>query len=416
MASSPSESTRPAEPSRLRRVVRVLVRVCAGLAGALLLLIVVVVAQGWRAFGKSADGARLERMEASPQYGEGIFVNPQVVLNYPDEMMRGLSRRSEHREPEAALPVVTPAPGSYDEPPSSGLRVTWLGHSTILVEIDGRRVLTDPVWSERPSPVPWAGPKRYFDPPLALDALPELDAVVISHDHYDHLDYPTIVELAAMVDERGWDTKFLVPLGVGAHLEYWGVPEARLIELDWWEVFALPGREGELGDGFTITCAPARHASGRHVFDKDATLWAGYALTGPEHRVFFSGDTGLFPAMATIGETLGPFDLTMIEVGAYDRAWPDWHLGPEQAVRAHQLVQGRALLPVHWGLWDLAYHGWTEPMERTLAAAEAVEAAVYSPRPGEAFEVDGQAPEPTRWWPEVPWVSGEDDPIEASGM
>ena len=234
-----------------------------------------------------------------------------------------------------------------------------------------------------------------------VDQTPSIDAVVLSHDHYDHLDYPTI---AAIAD---WDTTFVAPLGVGAHLVYWGVPEDRVVELDWWERHAIGGLE--------LVCTPARHASGRTLFDFNATLWAGWAILGLEHRAFFSGDTGLFPAMRDIGDRLGPFDLTMIEAGAYGRSWPDWHLGPEQAVLAHQLVRGAVMLPVHWGLFDLAYHGWTEPIERVLVAAEAAGVTVLTPRPGESVQPRAP-PALQRWWPEVPWQTAGQAPIVATGM
>ena len=198
-----------------------------------------------------------------------------------------------------------------------------------------------------------------------------------------------------------------MPLGVGAHLAYWGVPEARILEVDWWDRIEL----GEL----TIVCTPARHASGRVLIDKDDTLWASYAFLGPQHRVYFSGDTGLFPALADIGARLGPFDLTMIEAGAYGSAWPDWHLGPEQAVTAHRMVSGRAMLPIHWGLFDLAYHGWTEPMERVLAAAAREGVTVLAPRPGASVEPEA-APALERWWPAIPWRTGAEDPIVATRM
>jgi len=377
---------------------RRLARGLGGLAAVLLLFMLIVLISGWRAFGKAPEGERRARMEASAQWVDDSFVNPQPIVNDSWLGMRDASDRSDEGTPAAPLPVVETDPRLFAHAPTSGLRVTWLGHSTMLVEIDGFRVLTDPVWGRRTSPLTWAGPARWYAPPLALEDLPELDAVVISHDHYDHLDYPTIVAM------KDWDTTFLVPLGVAAHLEYWGVPTARIVELDWWE-------EHHIG-GLTLTCVPARHASGRQLFDKDRTLWAGYTLVGPQHRVFFSGDTGLFPALTDIGERLGPFDLTMIEVGAYGQGWPDWHLGPEQAVEAHTRVRGELLLPVHWGLFDLAYHGWTEPIERVLVEARARGTKVVSPRPGESFEPATAAPaEP--WWPALEWRSAEAYPIAA---
>jgi L-ascorbate metabolism protein UlaG (beta-lactamase superfamily) len=222
--------------------------------------------------------------------------------------------------------------------------------------------------------------------------------VAISHDHYDHLDEGTLRRM------KDWDTRFVVPLGVGARLARWGVPEARITELDWWE----SERVGDL----EVVLVPARHASGRGLRDKDRTLWGGFAFLGPRHRVYFSGDTGMFPGLADIGERLGPFDLTMIEAGAYNPAWPDWHLGPEQAVAAHRMVRGRVLLPIHWGLFNLAAHGWTEPVERVLAAAGQVGATVAVPRPGEGFETE--APPHQRWWPDLPWKAGAEVPIRAT--
>jgi L-ascorbate metabolism protein UlaG (beta-lactamase superfamily) len=199
---------------------------------------------------------------------------------------------------------------------------------------------------------------------------------------------------------------FFVPLGVGAHLAHWGVPEAQIHELDWWASVAVGPVQ--------VTCTPARHASGRTGLDYNATLWAGWALRSAAHNVFFSGDTGLFDGLKTIGERLGPFDVTMIEVGAYDALWPDWHLGPEQAVLAHTWVDGEVLLPIHWGLFDLALHGWTAPIERTLAAAEAAGVRTALPRPGASFTV-GQPLPLDPWWPrDVPWRTAAEAPVIAT--
>ncbi len=388
-------------PSRRRIVWRWTKRIVAGLGIGILLLSTVAVIDGWQAFGKAPAGDRLARMQASPQYGDDVFVNPQPLYNDVWIMLRDLFGASPNATPDddTELPVVMGAQGRFDTPPASGLRVTWLGHSTMLVEIDGTVVLTDPVWGPRTSPVTWLGPARWYPPPLALNELPPVDAVVFSHDHYDHLDYPTVLAI------KDWDVPFIAPLGVGAHLEYWGVPVERIVEVDWWDRVPV----GEL----EIVATPSRHASGRQVFDQNRTLWAGYALLGEDHRVYFSGDTGLFPGMRDIGERLGPFDLTMIEVGAYGQGWPDWHLGPEQALRAHQMVRGELFLPVHWGLFNLAPHTWTEPIERVVVAAEAAGIPYVTPRPGASFEAS-PPPGVDRWWPDLPWRTQAQYPIVAT--
>ncbi len=359
------------------------------------------VADGWQAFGHRAEGDRLARMQRSPNWKGGQFVNPEPLANDLWGMLTGLVDASPATSPSSSVPAEHIDPKRFASAPASGLRVTWLGHAALLLEIDGHRVLTDPVWSQRASPLRWLGPTRWYTPSIALADLPKLDAVVISHDHYDHLDYPTIVALSA----RG--VTFVVPLGIGAHLAYWGVPEARIVELDWWERTRVAGLE--------IVCTPARHASGRHLFDKDEKLWAGYALIGPQHRVYFSGDTGLFPGMREIGARLGPFDLTAIEVGQYHRAWPDWHVGPEQAVQAHAMVRGKVMLPMHWGLFALAYHGWTEPAERVLAAAKKAQVPILAPKPGQSLE-PSSVPGLERWWPSIPWQTAIEHPIVSTRL
>lgn len=368
---------------------------------ALLAALALVIADGWVAFGRAPAGDRLTRLQRSPNFRDGAFQNPLPLWNDWAGSITGAFDISPYASPTTPLPVERIESGRFDVPPPSGLRVTWLGHSTMLLEQDGARVLTDPLWSRRASPFSWAGPARWYDPPAKLTELPKIDVVLISHDHYDHLDQQTIAAIAT------WETTFVVPLGVGAHLAYWGVPEQRIVELDWWEATQV--------GGLTITATPARHASGRlGPLDQDRTLWAGYALHGPAHRVWYSGDTGFFPGLAQIGAKLGPFDLTMIEAGAYGAAWPDWHLGPEQALQAHQLVQGRAMLATHWGLFNLAYHGWTEPIERALVAAELHGARLLTPRPGQSVEPT-QAGAQERWWPSLPWKSAAEAPIVATG-
>lgn len=337
-------------------------------------------------------------MERSPQWRDGRFHNPQSLWNDTWGAIGSLFQRDRHSKPREPLSVAHPTRGGLEAAAPSGLRATWLGHSTVYLEVDGTRILTDPVWGPRASPVGWAGPKRFYAPLIPLEEVPVPQVVALSHDHYDHLDEGTLRRM------KDWDTRFVVPLGVGARLRRWGVPEARITELDWWDSVRVGGLE--------VVLVPARHASGRGLRDKDRTLWGGFAFIGLRHRVYFSGDTGMFPGLADIGERLGPFDLAMIEAGAYNPAWPDWHLGPEQAVRAHQMVRGRVLLPIHWGLFDLAAHGWTEPVERVLAAAGPVGATVALPRPGEGFEP--ATPPQRRWWPPLPWKTGAEVPIRAT--
>jgi L-ascorbate metabolism protein UlaG (beta-lactamase superfamily) len=373
-----------------------LVRVARWTGLLVAIALVAIAADAWTALGRRADGERRVRMERSPQWQDGHFENPQPLFNDWWGSLRAMFGASPYVGPAEPLPTVPGDGRRFETPPSTGLRVTWLGHSSVLIEIDGHRVLTDPVWSERASPLSWVGPKRWYAPPIPLAELPPIDAVVISHDHYDHLDYPTVLAM------KDWDTTFVVPLGVGAHLASWGVPEARIVELDWWERTRVRGLE--------IVGTPSRHASGRTGIDKDATLWAGFALLGPQHRAYYSGDTGLFPAMKDIGARPGPFDVTMIEVGQYHSAWPDWHIGPEQAVLAHRMVQGRVLLPVHWGLFTLAAHGWTEPIERVLAAAEKAGDTVVVPKPGQGIEPLAP-PMRERWWPNLPWETAAQHPI-----
>jgi len=320
-----------------------------------------------------------------------------VLASLRDAIAHGpRGRFKPDRLPEMVKPELRP-------PPTRGLRVTWLGHSTSIVDIDGHRVLLDPVFGDRASPFRFVGPKRFHPPPLALKAIADIDVVVITHDHYDHLDHPTVVQLA----KRG--IPFVTSLGVGAHLEHWGVPTESIVELDWWE-------ETSVG-GVTVTATPSRHFSGRLVSMRDRfhTLWSGMALRSEHHAVFFSGDTAMFSELREIGERLGPFDMALVEAGAYCAHWRDVHIGPEQAVVASELVRAELLMPVHWGTFDLALHGWTEPAERVWRAAQRAGVALTTPRLGETVEPGVEVPL-ERWWPERPWQSAAVAPIVSTGL
>ncbi len=340
-------------------------------------------------FRARLTGLRQERMVASPRYAGQRFRNtararprltPGTALPMAGELFFG----GGHRAPVAPLPTMSPL-DRWTTPVDTGLRVTWLGHSTVLVEIDGLRVLTDPVWGNRASPTRLAGPKRFQPVPVTIAALPPLDAVIISHDHYDHLDHPSILELARR------DVPFYTSLGVGARLETWGVPAGRIVELDWWESVPLP--RGEL----RITAAPSQHFSGRGVWDRNCTLWSSFALRGPRHGVFFSGDTGLTPEYAEIARRLGPFDLVMLEVGAFHPAWGEIHLGPDNALAALELLGGGTFLPVHWGTFNLALHDWDQPAERLVELAPARGVHLVMPGLGEAVE-PSRVERVDAWW------------------
>ena len=358
--------------------------------------------------GASASGKRLERMKKSSQWSPESehFTNSLRRVDGPFfEMMRKFFfGGSKHREPKSKIPVVKRAKSDFAQTPDSGLRVSWMGHSSFIIEIEGARILIDPVWSERASPFSWAGPKRFYQPPITLNELPSIDAVIISHDHYDHLDRDTVVALA-----KNRAIRWFVPLGVGAHIEKWGVASSQIEEMDWWESSSVKNVE--------ITATPSRHFSGRSIFftDQNATLWAGWSIKGPTRSVFYSGDTALHPEFDDIGKRLGPFDLTLMEAGAYNELWADVHLGPEQAVLAHHMVKGNVMMPVHWGLFDLALHGWTEPAERTIRAAKSLGVNIAIIRPGASFDIS-EEPGIDRWWPQVPWQTVEAAPAWSSSV
>jgi L-ascorbate metabolism protein UlaG (beta-lactamase superfamily) len=360
-----------------------------------------------RSLGKKPQGARLERIKASARWAGDRFRNMHPIapgLRDPNAAMPTLSEflcGGERRVPPGPLPSMNPL-AEWREPPASGLRATWLGHSTVLIEIDGLRVLTDPVWGPRASPSTLAGPKRFQPVPVALRAMPPLDLVIVSHDHYDHLDYPTIRELAKL------EVPFVTSLGVGAHLEAWGVNPARIVELDWWELHQLPNT------GLTVAAAPSQHFSGRGLKDRNLTLWSSFIIRGERHAVFFSGDTGLTSEYRTIRERLGPFDLVMLEVGAFHPAWGDIHLGPHNALEALGLLGGGAFLPVHWGTFSLAMHAWDQPAEALLELGPKAGAQLLMPRLGEPAEPKHIARiEP--WWRAVDTIAQPPEPsLEAA--
>ncbi len=298
----------------------------------------------------------------------------------------------EERVPRQPLGPFKTDASLYASAPGSGLRVTWFGHSSMLVEIDGVRVLIDPVWDERASPVQWAGPKRFFAPTLRLEELPPLDAVLLSHDHFDHMGKGTVRRLAALQPEASW----LTSVGVGAILQRFGVQRKRITELDWTESATVIGAHGA---GCDVTSLPARHFSGRSAFNRFETLWASFVLRGPEHKVYFGADSGWWEGFTEIGAAYGPFDLTMLEIGAYNDLWKQIHMGSDGAAQAFREMGGGGLLmPIHWGLFDLALHAWQWPIERLVELAGAEGLKLWSPEPGQPTEVTRGVQITSDWW------------------
>jgi L-ascorbate metabolism protein UlaG (beta-lactamase superfamily) len=324
---------------------------------------------------------------------EQRYMNPvPTAVGGWETMRKALPLYLKNREEKS--PRVPPGPFRTDAEvyatlPASGLRVTWMGHSSTLVEIDGMRLLLDPVWDQRASPLRWAGPKRFFAAPLKLEEMPQLDLVIVSHDHYDHLGESTIRKLARMVMMR--ETEWVTSLGVGEILEEYGVKRERITELDWTE---------SIGDSsLKITALPSRHFSGRGMFNRFGTLWSSFVLRGLEHNVYYGADSGWWPGFEAIGAEYGPFDLTMLEIGAYDELWKDIHLGPDGAAQAFEDLGGTGLLmPIHWGLFDLALHGWRQPIERMVEIAEEKGIALWIPEPGLPTEVVEGVGVRSEWW------------------
>ncbi len=352
----------------------------------------------------SAMGASISAIapsaKGSTTYRKGQFHNTEPSSQLTGsglELLYQLVTQRNNGRPPGHIPLVTPELPEQ----AADLAVTWYGHATCLVEVDGYRVLTDPVWSERVSPSALVGPARLHPVPSPLEQLPPVDAVLISHDHYDHLDRETVDGLVA-----GQDAVFIVPIGIGAHLRHWHVPEHRIVELDWGASVSLSELGRAHGDGtdLAITCSEARHFSGRGLV-RNTTLWASWSIAGPTRRVYFGGDTGYTKAFAEAGARLGPFDLTLLPIGAYDRHWPDVHMNPEEAVQAHADLcvgdPGHGLLvPIHWATFNLAFHGWSEPVRRLVEAAQAAGTDTAVPKPGQRIDPIGLPPRDT-WWEDV---------------
>ncbi len=339
-----------------------------------------------KSFGKLPSGARKQRIEKSPNYKDGAFQNLTKTVMLAEDasyfsMMREFFKDKPGRYPQTAVPVVKTDLNTFQ---TDAPALIWFGHSSYLLLISGKRILIDPVFSDRPSPVQYLGTKsfngaRAYGP----DDFPQLDLILITHDHYDHLDYNSIAALKSKA------ARFIVPLGVGEHLEHWGVPERNITELDWWD--SIPAF-----DNIQITATPARHFSGRGL-TRNKSLWTSYVLKTNTHNLFIGGDSGYDPAFKTIGEKYGPFDLALLECGQYDKQWPNIHMMPEETVQASIDLKAAVLMPVHWGKFVLANHGWKEPIERARKQVDALQVKITTPRIGEPVVLGNELPT-AEWW------------------
>ena len=325
-------------------------------------------------------------VHASPQYHDGKFHNTRAIPKDTLGKMLGifwkfLVHKPKNTIPTGTIPVLALTRAQLLAAPND--TVFRLGHSTMLIKLGGAFYLTDPVFSKRASPVQWFGPARFHQPPISIADLPDIEAVILSHDHYDHLDHAAVVELAAKTRH------FITPLGVGDRLVAWGVPAAKVQQFDWWH--------GTEINGVTLVATPARHFSGRTISDRDTTLWASWVIRHDDVNLFFSGDSGYFDGFKQIGERFGPFDVAMVETGAYDAMWPDVHMQPEETLQAFIDLQGKTLMPVHNGTFDLGLHRWQEPFDRIVALAQAKGIALTTPKMGEQLDVRAPAPMQA-WW------------------
>ncbi len=330
---------------------------------------------------------------------DGKFLNPVPTelggLSIALKVLPMYLRNRAERVPKTPLGPFTTDPATYATPPPSGLRVTWMGHSSTLLEIDGVTVLIDPVWEERASPAQWFGPKRFFSAPLALKDLPRLDAVLVSHDHYDHLGAHTIRHLAQ--SEQAGNAAWITSLEVDRILRREGVPARKITALNWTETCPVGNQDGTRS--LAITALPARHFSGRSPTNRFRTLWSSFVLRGPQHRVYFGADSGWWEGFAEIGQQFGPFDLTLLEIGAFHPLWHEIHLGPEGATQAFQALGAAGLLmPIHWGLFDLALHGWRDPIAHLTALADKQSIRLWSPTPGVPTEIVAGEELRSDWW------------------
>ena len=338
-------------------------------------------------FGASPSGNHLEKIKRSQNYAENRFVNliptsmdmgPKDILQTMKEWMSG----GDNRIPTKELPSQFET--AQNNAQDSLTKFVWYGHSAFLMEIDGKFILLDPMLGSSASPVPFMTKRFAYTNPIDIDQINHVDAIILSHDHYDHLDYPSIMKLKDKVNH------FYTPLGVGSHLKRWGVDETKITELDWWEPAAL--------EHLQIIATPARHFSGRGLSDRNKTQWASWIVRGKHENIYFSGDSGYGPHFKEIGDKYGPFDFAMMECGQYNKKWEAIHMMPEQTIQASLDVRAKRMMPIHWSAFNLSLHAWTDPVVRAVKAAKVHEVDIITPIIGRQFSPGNKELITTEWW------------------
>jgi len=340
-------------------------------------------------FGGSHTDADILRYEESNNYKEGIFRNMTPIdMSMGAKNMVSLTYEflfnGKERAPKAAPPIQKLSKDTFLNN-GENLSFVWFGHSTLLIKMDGKTILIDPMFSDVPSPHPLLGNGRYQkELPMDVGDIPEVDYVFISHDHYDHLDYQSIKQLKEKVNQ------FYVPLGIGRHLKDWGIAEESIREFDWWDEYQI--------DNFEFVFTPARHFSGRGITDRFSTLWGSWVIRSANNNIYFSGDSGFGDHFKQIGDKYGPFDLAFLECGQYNELWPDVHMMPHETAQAAVDLKAKSMMPIHWGSFTLALHSWTDPIERIMEETNKFNLPLVAPNIGEIFSVNDNIPTLRHWW------------------
>ncbi len=338
-------------------------------------------------FGKVQTAEQKLAYSKSGHYENGKFINQNLTIM--DIHFFGLIKEliigSPNRRPKENFLVKKIDSAKIENFNADNTRLTWFGHSTFLLEMGGKIILIDPMFGKSPSPIPFLGAKRYSkELPIEIEKLPIIDAVILSHDHYDHLDYESTQKLKGKVNQ------YFTPLGVGNHLAEWGIVKDKITELNWWECVEL--------DEMKLICTPARHFSGRGIFDRASTLWCSWVIKEKGYNIFFSGDSGYDEHFIKIGEKYGPFDISLMECGQYHRDWQLFHMMPEETVRASIDLKSKLLLPIHWGAFTLSLHDWTDPVERVTKKADELNMPITTPKIGEPVILGNKTYPTEKWW------------------